>query len=326
MRARRRPDSKRPPVIVVALGGNAIQTPDADDSVEADFRRTTQTAEHLAALVIAKGAALVVTHGNGPQVGNHLLRSELGHEHGNVPLLPLEVCVADTQGGMGYMLQQCLSNVLHAAGVPAVVTSLVTQVVVDEDDPAFASPSKPVGEMIRAQNVNEVRSRGWMLAEDTHRGGWRRVVPSPQPKEIVEGAAIKTLVDDGVVVVAAGGGGIPVIQGADGSLRGTPAVVDKDLAAALLAIDLGAESLLILTDVDRVATGFDTPEERALDEISAADARALLGAGEFPPGSMGPKIEAACWFAESTGRAATIASIEGAERALDGAAGTRITP
>lgn len=268
---------------------------------------------------------MVVTHGNGPQVGNHLLRSELGHDQGGLPALPLEVCVADTQGGMGYMLQQALVNAFHDAGLPAVVTTVVTQTVVDADDPAWDSPAKPVGEMISHERVEELRARGWSLVEDRHRGGWRRVVASPNPKEIVEAAAVKTLVDDGVVVIAAGGGGIPVVQSDDGMLTGRPAVVDKDLASSLLAADLGADALLILTDVEHVAIRFDTPDEKQLGSISVGEARRHLDAGEFPRGSMGPKVEAVCRFVEETGGLGVITSIGACERALDGVVGTRVT-
>src|SRR5918999_1192197 len=280
-----------PPLLVVALGGNAIQAPDGDDSVDSDWARTTATTDELVRLTLEGHWRLVVTHGNGPQVGNHLLRSELGHTSGGLPLLPLEVCVADTQGGMGYMLQQCLANAFHAAGVPAVVTSVVTQVLVDRDDDAFDVPSKPVGEMIDDARAMTLREQGWALAHDPRRGGWRRIVPSPEPREIVEAQAVWALVEDGVVVVACGGGGIPVTQGPDGELFGVAAVVDKDLASALLATDLGASALLVGTDVPRVSTAFGTAAESPLDSLSVADARALASRGEFQPGSMGPKIE-----------------------------------
>lgn len=311
---------------MVALGGNAIQRPGCDDSVESDFARTGETARQLVALAAGGDRRLVVTHGNGPQVGNHLLRSELGHEHGGLPTLPLEVCVADTQGGMGYVLQQSLVNAFHAVGLPAVVTSVVTQTVVDVADPAWHHPTKPVGEMIPVERAEDLRARGWVLVEDRHRGSWRRVVASPDPKEIVEAAAIKALVQDGVIVIAAGGGGIPVVQSDDGTLAGRPAVVDKDLASSLLAADLGADVLLILTDVERAAIGFDTPQERHLGSISAPEARGYLDAGEFPKGSMGPKVEAVCRFVEATGGLGVITSIEVCERALEDGVGTRITP
>lgn len=301
-----------------------MQDPSGDDSVASDLERTSHTAELLVELTRA-GWRLVITHGNGPQVGNHLYRTELAHEDANLPLLPLDVCVADTQGGMGYVLQQSLANAFHAAGLPAVVTTVVTQVLVDEDDPAFATPSKPIGEMIPPERVEKLRARGWTLEEDEGRGGWRRVVASPDPVEIVEGAAISALIDSGNVVIAAGGGGVPVRQDAEGSLHGVPAVIDKDLASALLAVDLRAACLLILTDVAEVSRGYGTPEQRPIRTMTVGDARAALAAGEFPAGSMGPKVEASCRFAEATGAAAIVTSIDLAARALAGEdAGTRI--
>lgn len=312
-------------LLVVALGGNAIQEPDGEDSVEADFARTATTARHLAELA-ARGWRLVITHGNGPQVGNHLLRSELGHFHGNVPLLPLDVCVADTQGGMGYMLQQCLGNALHRLGLPGVVASVVTQVLVESDDPAFADPSKPVGEVIPAERAELMRKIGWVLVEDRRRKGYRRVVASPEPTEVIEAGAIEAMVDQGVVVIAAGGGGVPVVTTTDGELSGVAAVVDKDYAAALLASDLDAHGLLVLTNVGAVFLDYDRPTERTVDAMTVAEARAYHAAGQFPAGSMGPKVEAVCRFVEATGRVGAITSIDKAAAALEREAGTRITP
>jgi carbamate kinase len=312
------------PLLVIALGGNAMQDPRGDDSVASDFERTARTAQHLVA-VARSGWRLVITHGNGPQVGNHLYRSELAAEDAGLPLLPLEICVADTQGGMGYVLQQCLANAFHAADIPAVVASVVTQVLVDDDDPAFEAPSKPIGEMIPADRVDASAARGWKLVEDAQRGGWRRVVASPDPKEIVEAGAIRALVDNDVVVVAAGGGGVPVRHGAGGALEGVAAVVDKDLASSLLATDLGADGFLILTDVEAVIDGYGTDHERPLAVITVAEARARLAAGEFPPGSMAPKLESLCRFVDATGNFAAVTSIERAQHALQGSAGTRIT-
>jgi carbamate kinase len=311
-------------LVVVALGGNAIQLPD-DDSVASDFRHTADTAERLASLVAATRMRLVVTHGNGPQVGNHLLRSDLGHEHGGLPLLPLDVCVADTQGGMGYMLQQMMTNAFARHHLPAVVASIVTQVVVEPDDPAFGSPTKPVGETISDDRADEFRARGWSLAFDRRRDGWRRVVASPDPLEIVEAEAIRALVDAGVVVVAAGGGGVPAVVDEAG-LTGVEAVIDKDLASALLAEDLRAAALLILTDVERVYTGYGTPDQAPVDELSVAQARSLLASGEFPAGSMGPKVEALCRFVENTGGLGVITDIDRIDEALSGDVGTRIVP
>lgn len=317
----------KPPLVVVALGGNAIQDPDGDDSVASDFARTRATARKLVELALNGPCRLVITHGNGPQVGNHLLRSELASEGGRLPDLPLDVCVADTQGGMGYMLQQCLGDAFNEADIAVSVASLVTQTVVDADDPAFQEPSKPVGHVIHDDSkVAALEEQGWTLAHDERRDGWRRVVPSPEPQEIVEGSAIKAMVDDGIVVIAVGGGGVPVTQDDDGILTGISAVVDKDLASALLASDLKADALVILTDVDKVKTGFGTPDERALDRLSVADARELLDSGEFPAGSMGPKVEAVCRFVEATSGTGVIASIEQAGRCLERGVGTGIVP
>lgn len=317
---------ERPRILVVALGGNALQRPEDDDSVAGDFARTAETARHLRPLIASGDWRVVVTHGNGPQVGNHLLRSELGHAGGATPLLPLDVCVADTQGGMGYMIQQSLANELAAADVPAVVAALVTQVLVDADDPAFERPSKPVGETVPEERVAELEARGWTLVEERRRGGWRRVVPSPEPVEVVEAEAIRTLVDAGVTVVAGGGGGVPVVQRPDGSLEGTAAVVDKDLASALLASDLRAAGLVILTDVAQVSLGFGTSDEVPIDRLSVRDARRHLDEGEFPAGSMGPKVEAVCRFVEASGGTGVITSIERCEDGVYGRAGTLIVP
>ena len=301
-----------------------MQDPRGDDSVASDLERTARTAEHLVA-VARSGWRLVITHGNGPQVGNHLYRSELAAEQAGLPSLPLEVCVADTQGGMGYVLQQTLANAFHAADIPAVVATVVTQVLVDDDDPAFDNPSKPIGEMIPTERVAVLTERGWKLVEDARRGGWRRVVASPDPKEIVEAGAIRALVDNDVVVVAAGGGGIPVRMGPRGVLEGVPAVIDKDLASSLLATDLGADGFLILTDVEAVIDGYGTDRERPIATIAVADARARLEAGEFPVGSMAPKVESLCRFVDATGNLAVVTSIERAHQALQGSAGTRVT-
>jgi carbamate kinase len=302
-----------------------MQDPRGDDSVASDLERTARTAEHLVAIA-RSGWRLVVTHGNGPQVGNHLYRSELAHEDAGLPVLPLDVCVADTQGGMGYVLQQALANAFQAHDLPAVVATVVTQVLVDDEDPAFEAPSKPVGEMIPEDRVERLRERGWVLVEDTGRGGWRRVVASPDPKEIIEAEAISALVDRGIVVVAGGGGGVPVRHATNGSLVGVPAVVDKDLASSLLAVDLHADGLLILTDVENVIDGYGTENEKPLATMSLDAARSRLDAGEFAPGSMAPKLEALCRFVASTGKLGLITSIERGQQALQGSAGTRVTP
>lgn len=225
---------------------------------------------------------------------------------------------------MGYMLQQCLGHAFAEAGTDVVVAALVTQVVVNDDDPAFEVPSKPVGEMVADQDVASLEERGWVLQHDEKRGGWRRVVASPDPVEIVEAAAIEALVAAGIVVVAAGGGGVPVVSTGSG-LQGRAAVVDKDLASALLAADLGADALVILTDVEHVSRSYGTPDEEPIVELTVDEADRLIAAGEFGEGSMKPKVEAMSRFVRRTGRPGVIASIEHASRALDGI-GTRFIP
>jgi carbamate kinase len=317
----------KPPLVVVALGGNAIQDPDGDAAVAADFARTRETARSLVRLALEAPCRLVVTHGNGPQVGNHLLRSELAHEAGHLPALPLDVCVADTQGGMGYMLQQCLGDAFHEQGVPVSVVSIVTQVVVDAGDPAFRTPSKPVGSMIHELvKVESLRKQGWDLVEDKARDGWRRVVASPDPKEIVEAGAIQVMVEEGIVVIAVGGGGIPVTHDEEGTLTGIAAVVDKDLASSLLATDLRADGFVVLTDVSKVMLGYGTEDERAIDEMTVSEARRYLELGEFGAGSMGPKVEAICRFVEATGDRGVIASMKEATSALGEGVGTQVVP
>jgi carbamate kinase len=281
-----------------------------------------ETAHHLAHLT---GRPLVVTHGNGPQVGNLLLRSDLAA--GVLPRLPLDTCVADTQGGMGFMLQQCLDNAFQQAGVaPRATVTVVTRTVVDAGDPAFRSPSKPIGDFYdEAEARRRMDTQGWAMREDAGRG-WRRVVPSPEPREIVELPQIGALLATGAVVVAAGGGGIPVVRRADGALAGVEAVVDKDLASALLAANLGAGVLLVLTGVEHVAVDFGRPTERDLHELGAAELARHAAAGQFAPGSMLPKVQAVLRFLEQGGRRAVITTPELSEKALAGEIGTQVTP
>lgn len=307
---------------VVALGGNAISPPGGASPIPAQYERTMETAHHLAHLT---ERPLVVTHGNGPQVGNLLLRSDLAA--GVLPRLPLDTCVADTQGGMGFMLQQCLDNAFHQAGLaPRSTVSVVTRTVVDAGDPAFHAPSKPIGTFYdEAEARRRMDTQGWAMREDAGRG-WRRVVPSPEPREIVELPQIRALLDTGAVVVAAGGGGIPVVRRADGSLAGVEAVVDKDLASALLAAELGAEVLLVLTGVEHVAVDFGRPTQRDLHELGAAELAGHAAGGQFAPGSMLPKVQAVLRFLERGGRRAIITTPALSEKALAGEIGTQVTP
>jgi carbamate kinase len=309
-------------LVVVALGGNAISPPGSASPIPAQYERTMETAHHLVHLT---GRPLVVTHGNGPQVGNLLLRSDLAA--GVLPRLPLDTCVADLQGGMGFMLQQCLDNAFHQAGVaPRSTVTVVTRTVVDAADPAFREPSKPVGSFYdEAEARRRIERDGWAMREDAGRG-WRRVVPSPEPREIVELPAIEALLATGAVVVAAGGGGIPVVRRPDGALAGVEAVVDKDLASALLADRLGGEVLLVLTGVEHVAVDFGRPTQRDLHELGAAELAGHAAAGQFAPGSMLPKVQAALRFLERGGRRAVITTPELSEKALAGEIGTQVTP
>jgi carbamate kinase len=265
-----------------------------------------------------------VTHGNGPQVGNVLLRSDLAAHL--LPRLPLDTCVADTQGGMGFMLQQCLDNAFCQVGVRRPTVTVVTRTVVQFDDPAFRRPSKPIGNFYEeAQARRRMAADGWVMEEDAGRG-WRRVVPSPEPREIVEERAIRALLDTGAIVIAAGGGGVPVVRQADGSLLGVEAVVDKDLASALLAANLGAEVLLILTGVEHVALDFGRPTRRDLHEVTATELAGHAAAGQFAPGSMLPKVQAAMRFLALGGRRAVITTAELSEKALAGETGTQVVP
>jgi carbamate kinase len=306
--------------VVVALGGNAISPPGRPDSIPEQFRRTRQTADQLVHL---HDRPLVVTHGNGPQVGNALLRSELGA--GVLGFrLPLDICGADTQGGMGYMLQLCLEAAHLAAGTPRPAVTVLTRTVVRADDPAFQEPTKPVGPVL---DETEARRRaaedGWRLREDPGRG-WRRVVPSPEPLEIVEEPAIRSLLAEGVVVVAGGGGGVPVTREPDGTMTGVEAVVDKDLTSSLLAGRLGAEVLMILTGVDYVAVDFGRPTQRDLHEVRADELAGLAAAGQFPSGSMLPKVRASLRFLAAGGRRVVITTPDASEKGLAGTAGTQI--
>jgi len=285
--------------------------------------------------LIKAGWQLVITHGNGPVVGNILFR--MARTASELPPMPMDVCVAHSQGGMGYMLQQSLGNVMREAGLPASVCAMVTQVEVDAADPAFQHPTKPVGRFFSADEAQQMAQQtGWTFAEDSGRG-WRRVVPSPAPLRILEIDAVRALMQAGILPVVSGGGGIPVVRAADGSYHGAPAVIDKDLTSAMLATELGAQKLLLLTGVDQVALDFGRPTQRLLDRLTVSEAREHYLAGQFPPGSMGPKVQAAMQFLQSAqcgvaagsggssaGREVVITSLDRAVEAMDGKAGTRM--
>lgn len=308
---------------VVALGGNAISPKGEEDTIANQFRRTRESLREIIKLLEA-GYRMAITHGNGPQVGNALLRVELAR--GKAPILPLGICVADTEGGMGYMIEQSLQNGLKAAGIDREAVTIVTQVIVDPADPLFDKYTKFVGQFYSKEEIERLAdNNGWTVKEDSGRG-WRRVVPSPKPLNIVNAKAIKKLVDDGTVVIAAGGGGIPVYVDNNNRLEGVDAVIDKDLASAVLARDIGAEELIILTDVDKVALNFGKPNQVWLDEMTADQAHEYLHQEHFPYGSMGPKVKAAINFIAWGGEKVIITSIEKVGEAIKGEAGTKIVP
>lgn len=312
-----------PDTVVVALGGNAITLPGEAGTIPQQFRHTADTLSHLLPL-FRSDAGIVITHGNGPQIGNILIRVEEGERR--VPRLPLDTCVSDSQGGMGYMIQRIACELFRREGIRRTAATVITQVLVSEGDPAMVHPTKPIGPYYCAPELELLRREKphWNLKE-LEPGKWRRVVASPRPLRILEETAIAALLREQVVAVACGGGGIPVAW-EDGSLVGVEGVIDKDLASALLARDLHARTLIILTSVDRVALRFGMPDAQPLNTLTAADARDYLARGEFPPGSMGPKIEAAIDFVEHGGRECIITRAECVAAALNGRAGTRIVP
>ena len=308
---------------VIALGGNAISPKDQEDSIANQFHRTRVSLREIIKL-IQVGYHIVITHGNGPQVGNALLRVELAR--GKAPILPLGICVADTEGGMGYMIEQSLQNGLKAMGIEREVVTIVTQIIVDPGDPLYDKYTKYVGQFYSEEEITSLaKQSGWTVKEDSGRG-WRRVVPSPKPLHIVNAKAIKSLVENGTVVIAAGGGGIPVYIEEDGRLEGVDAVIDKDLASAVLAKEIGAEELIILTDVDKVALNFGKSDQVWLDQLTGEEAHEYLHQEHFPYGSMGPKVKAAINFVSWGGKKVIITSIEKVEEDIQGNAGTIIVP
>lgn len=312
-----------PETILVALGGNALVKAGQQGTIE---EQQANLREALAAVVelIRQGHRLVLTHGNGPQVGHILIRAE--EARGHAYDLPLDVCVAQSQGETGYLIQQGLQNLLLENGVGhRAVAAVVTRTLVDRADPLMKAPTKPIGPFYTGEQAEALQSRGWRVVEDAHRG-YRRVVPSPRPIRILEAEAIRRLIEAGVVVIAAGGGGIPVHAAEDGTLTGVEAVVDKDLASSCLAVELGVTRILDLTSVEKVLLDFGTRKERPLDSLTVKEAKTYLAAGHFAPGSMGPKIEAAIWFLEHGGRQVIVTRPEKALDALEGKTGTRLSP
>jgi carbamate kinase len=307
-------------VAVIAIGGNAILQEGQRGTVEEQFANVLQSCEPIIDL-LSEGYNVVLTHGNGPQVGNNLLRVERASDI--VPPIPLDVCGAETQGSLGYIIQQSLYNRMRERGIKRNIATVITQVVVDKGDPAFHNPTKPIGPFYTREKAEEMaREKRAVFREDSGRG-YRRVVPSPKPVEIVEKEAIKKLLAEDFLIIAVGGGGIPVIR-EGGTLRGVEAVIDKDHASALLALEIDADYLIVLTGVPQVAINYGKENQRFLKSMTAAEAKEHLAAGQFPAGSMGPKIEAALRFVEKGEGAAIITSIDRLKEALQGETGTRI--
>lgn len=310
-------------VAVVAVGGNALIKDKAHQTVQDQFNCARDTMTHIVDM-IEKGWDVVVTHGNGPQVGFILRRSELARHE--LHEIPLDYCGADTQGAIGYMFQNSLQNEFKRRGIVKDAATVVTQTVVDKDDPAFQNPTKPIGSfMDEDEATRRAQNEGWAVVEDAGRG-WRRVVPSPIPTRIVEANVIDALVRAGVTVVAVGGGGIPVVEDEHGHVKGVEAVIDKDFSSALMAANINADLFIISTAVEKVALNFNTPEEVFLDEMTVAEAKQYIKEGHFAPGSMLPKIQAIIKFFEEGGKKALITDPEHISAALEGKTGTWITP
>ena len=309
--------------LVIALGGNALQEAGKPATAQAQLEVVEKTSEYIADIV-ERGYEVIVAHGNGPQVGRIVIQNEVASA--STPAMPFDVCGAMSQGMIGYHIQKGLSKVLRHRGINKNVVTVVTQVVVDKDDPKFKAPSKPIGPFYTEEEAKAIAAeKGYTMKEDARRG-WRRVVASPLPVEIVELDAVKTLNDAGFVVVTVGGGGIPVVRNEAGDLEGVAAVIDKDLASEKLARDMDADALVILTAVEKVSINFKKPDQKDLDRMSAAEAKQYIKEGHFAPGSMLPKIEAALNFVESKpGRIAIITSLDKAVDAIEGRAGTTIT-
>jgi len=310
-------------IIVIALGGNAILQVGQTGTIREQLENVDTACRHLVDVISSGKYRMVITHGNGPQVGNILLQNELASSL--IPPMPLDVCVAATQGFMGYIIQQTLANRLRAAGLKHYITTVLTQVIVDKNDPAFKKPTKPIGPFYSLSEAEKQRQdRGWnMIKVNAH--DYRRVVPSPRPLNIQETRIIRNMLDNGEVVIAVGGGGIPVVRGTDRSLRGIEAVIDKDLAAASLAEDIKAKIFMILTDVEHVMLNYGGVSEVGIDRMTADEAENYMKEGHFGEGSMKPKVEASINFVRAGGERAIITALNKALEALEEKAGTIIT-
>jgi carbamate kinase len=310
--------------VVAALGGNAILQPGQKGTYEEQLANVKKTAKHLANMIMSKKYQVIITHGNGPQVGAILLQNDAGQATYNVPAMPMDVCGAESQGLIGYMIQQSLREIFVENGRPDIpVATVVTQVIVDKNDPAFKNPTKPVGPFYTEEIAKKLaKEKNWTVINDAGRG-WRRVVPSPDPKDIAEKEAIRALIDAHVVPIVSGGGGIPVVE-ENGKLRGVEAVIDKDLAGERVAEAVDADVLLILTDVDGAAINYRKPGEKWLRKITVSEAKKYLQEGQFAKGSMEPKMLAAIRFIEWGGKRAIITSLDKACDAIEGKTGTEI--
>jgi carbamate kinase len=312
-------------VAVVAIGGNSLIKDKQHQTVEDQYRAAGETSRHIADM-IEQGWDVAIGHGNGPQVGFILRRSEIAAKVAGMHEVPLDSCGADSQGAIGYHLQQHLQNQFKRRGMDKTASTVITQVLVDADDPAFEHPSKPIGGFMAQDEAQQrAETEGWAVVEDAGRG-WRRVVASPFPQEIVELPAVRQLIAAGITTITVGGGGIPVVRDEEGDLTGVAAVIDKDYASSLLAQSLGANLLLISTAVEHVYLNFGQPNQRAIDEMTVAKAKQYIDEGHFAAGSMLPKIKAIVWFLESGGQEAIITSPESIARALRGETGTRVVP
>jgi len=317
-------------VAVVAIGGNSLIKDKQHQTVEDQYQAAKETCKHIADM-IEQGWVVAIGHGNGPQVGFILRRSEIAAKVAGMHEVPLDACGADTQGAIGYALQQNLRNEFDRRGMAKDAATIITQVRVDADDPAFENPSKPIGTFMEEDEAQRrAEQEGWSVVEDAGRG-WRRVVASPFPEEIVELPAVRQLIDAGIITITVGGGGIPVVRNNDGpgtgrDLRGVPAVIDKDYASALLAQSIDADLFLISTAVEHVYLNFGEPDQEPIEEMTVAEAKQYLEEGHFAAGSMLPKIKAIVWFLEEGGREALITNPENIARALKGETGTRIIP
>lgn len=311
----------RKSLVVVAIGGNAIVKENQRGTVQEQMRNIYESCEHIADLY-EQGYRIVLTHGNGPQVGNLLLQNEAEKE---IPRQPIDVCGAMTQGQIGYMIQQSLTNILSRRGIETHVVSIATQMLVSKEDPAFRNPTKPIGPFYSKERAEEImESRPDIIMREDAGRGYRRMVPSPQPLEMIEKDCAKALISAGCLVIAAGGGGIPVMRDKDG-IHGVEAVIDKDLAAALVAKEIGADCLIILTGVDRVYIDFRKPTQREIDVMTVEEALRYYNEGQFPAGSMGPKIQSAIRYIREGGEKVIITSIEKLHEAMEGLNGTVIT-